>query len=101
MIYIGYPIWWHSTPKVVDTFLTKYNLKGKTVIPFCTSGGSDISESMGVIKKLCKRSTILDGYTADSGSTKEIKNWLTKIGVLGANKVDSKSGGNVSQPAAP
>lgn len=82
VVFIGYPIWWHSTPKVIDTFLESYNLEGKTVIPFCTSGGSDIEESMPVINKLCKGSTILDGYTADSGSTKEIRRWLKRIGVI-------------------
>ncbi|MBO5484565.1 MAG: Ig-like domain-containing protein [Lachnospiraceae bacterium] len=97
IIYIGYPIWWHSTPKVVDTFLAKYNLKGKTVIPFCTSGGSDISESMDEIKKFCKGSTILEGYTADSGSTKEIRNWLIRIGMLGDNKIDDTSSVKPSQ----
>lgn len=81
VIYVGYPIWWHSTPKVIDTFLSKYNLKGKTVIPFCTSGGSDISESMDIINSLCKGSTILDGYTAESGSTSEIRSWLKSIGM--------------------
>ena len=45
VIYIGYPVWWHSTPKVIDTFLSKHNFKGKTVIPFCTSGGSSIAET--------------------------------------------------------
>lgn len=83
-----YPIWWHSTPRVVNTFLKQYNFKGKTVIPFCTSGGSDISEALPEIKKLCKDSTILEGYTADSGSKSEIKKWLTKIGQIGD---DSKS----------
>lgn len=101
IIYIGYPIWWHSTPKVVDTFLAKYNLKGKTVIPFCTSGGSDISESMDVIKKLCKGSTILEGYTADSGSTREIRNWLTKIGMLGNKKNDGTPSVTPSQKPSP
>lgn len=101
IIYIGYPIWWHSTPKVVDTFLAKYNLKGKTVIPFCTSGGSDISESMNVIQKLCKGSTILEGYTADSGSAKEIRNWLTEIKMLGDNKVDDTLSVEPSQTPTP
>lgn len=101
VIYIGYSVWGHSTPKVVDTFLAKYNLKGKTVIPFCTSGGSDISESMNVIRKLCKGSTILEGYTADSGSTNEIRSWLTRIGMLGDNKNNDTPSATPSQEPAP
>lgn len=79
VVYVGFPIWWHTTPKVIDTFLEKYNLKGKTVIPFCTSGGSEIDEAMPVINDLCKGSTILKGYTADDGTTEEIREWLKEI----------------------
>lgn len=82
VIYVGYPVWWHSTPMVVNTFLEKYNLKGKTVIPFCTSGGSDIEETLSALKKSAKGAKFKEGYTADSGSTSEIKKWLTKIGEL-------------------
>lgn len=65
VVYVGFPIWWHSTPRVVNIFLKQYNFKGKTIIPFCTSGGSDISEALPEIEKLCKGSTILEGYTAN------------------------------------
>lgn len=82
VVYVGFPIWWHTTPKVIDTFLEKYNLKGKTIIPFCTSGGSDIEEAMPAINDLCKGSTILKGYTADIGTTTEIREWLKNIGQL-------------------
>lgn len=97
IVFIGYPIWWHSTPKVIDTFLKKNNLKNKTVIPFCTSGGSDISESIPVFKKLCKNSKLLTGYTADSGSTGEIRNWLKNIGIL-KNGKKSTSSKQISNP---
>lgn len=82
VVYVGYPIWWHSTPKVINTFLEEQNLKGKTVIPFCTSGGSDIEETLSDLKKSCKGATVLEGYTAEEGTTKEIRNWLKDIGQL-------------------
>lgn len=85
VIYVGYPIWWHTTPRVVNTFLEKYNLRGKTVIPFCTSGGSEIDESLPALRKSAKGAVLKEGYTADSGSTAEIKKWLTEIGDLGDN----------------
>ena len=85
VIYVGYPIWWHTTPRVVNTFLEKYNLRGKTVIPFCTSGGSEIDESLPALRKSAKGAVLKEGYTADSGSTAEIKKWLTEIGELGNN----------------
>lgn len=74
-ILIGYPIWWHTAPMAVHTFLESYDLSGKTVAPFCTSGGSDISESMPAIRSLCPGSDILSGLTANGGRT-QIENWL-------------------------
>lgn len=44
-IYIGYPIWWGEEPRIMDTFVESYNFTGKTMIPFCTFGGSGIGSS--------------------------------------------------------
>ena len=44
-IYVGFPIWWYTAPRIVNTFLEQYNLEGKTIIPFATSGGSDMGKS--------------------------------------------------------
>ena len=45
-IYLGYPIWWGTNPKIILTLLDTYDFTNKTIIPFCTSGSSDISESV-------------------------------------------------------
>nr|WP_286174774.1 flavodoxin [Harryflintia acetispora] len=79
-IYIGYPIWWHTAPMAVYTFLESYDLSGKTVIPFCTSGGSEIDESMAAINALCASATVLEGLTANDSD--DVQPWLTKIGAL-------------------
>ena len=47
VVYVGFPIWWYTTPTIINTFMESYDFKGKTVIPFATSGGSSI-------KKACK-----------------------------------------------
>lgn len=44
VIYLGFPIWWGTTPKIILTFLDSYNLEDKIVIPFCTSGSSSITK---------------------------------------------------------
>lgn len=49
-VYIGYPIWWYIAPTIVNTFVEQYNLEGKTVIPFFTSGGSGAGETMKYLK---------------------------------------------------
>jgi len=80
VLFVGYPIWWYTAPMAIHTFLESYDLSGKTVIPFCTSGGSDVAESMPAIKSLCPNSTVLQGLTANN--LKDIKPWLSKIGIL-------------------
>lgn len=51
VVYLGYPIWWDMAPRIVNTFIEAYDLKGKTVIPFATSGGSTIANSVKVLKQ--------------------------------------------------
>lgn len=44
VVFVGYPIWYGHEPAVVDTFLEQCDLAGKVVVPFCTSGGSPVSD---------------------------------------------------------
>lgn len=80
VIFVGYPIWWHTAPMTIDTFLESYNLSGKTIVPFCTSSSSDIKESMEAINSLCPNSTILEGLRANDIS--KIEPWLKKIDII-------------------
>lgn len=50
-IYVGFPIWWYTAPRIVNTFLEQYDLTGKTIIPFATSGGSNMGKSGEDLKK--------------------------------------------------
>ena len=50
-IYVGFPIWWYTAPRIINTFLEQYDLTGKTIIPFATSGGSDMGKSGDDLKK--------------------------------------------------
>lgn len=59
-IYIGYPIWWGIAPNVIKTFLDKIDLKNKKIIPFCTSGGSNIEESLDDLKKTYRDINIIE-----------------------------------------
>ncbi len=60
-IFIGYPIWWGTFPREINTFIEKYDLANKTIIPFCTSGGSGITESILDFKKYLLNSNIVEG----------------------------------------
>ena len=50
-VIIGYPIWWGVAPRIIDTFLESYDFSGKTIVPFCTSGGSGLGTSGEKLKK--------------------------------------------------
>ena len=52
-VFVGFPIWWYVEPRIVDTFLERYDFSGKTVIPFATSGGSGIEKAERSLKSHC------------------------------------------------
>ena len=78
VIFLGYPIWWGDVPHIILTFMDTYKLDGKTVIPFCTSGGTGISESMNTLKNYNKNVKWIDGKRL-SVSDSEIKNWVNSL----------------------
>lgn len=78
IIFVGYPIWWGKEPKIIHTFLESYNLKGKIIIPFCTSGGSGISGSIRGIKSSAKGAKVKSGKDLTDSSYRTIKNWVKK-----------------------
>ena len=61
VIYLGYPIWWGDMPMAVYTFLESYDFAGKTVIPFCTHGGSGLSGTVQSIQSLCAGAEVKEG----------------------------------------
>ncbi|MEA5050971.1 MAG: flavodoxin [Oscillospiraceae bacterium] len=45
VVYVGFPVWWYTAPRIINTFLEGCSLEGKTVIPFATSGGSGLGKA--------------------------------------------------------
>ena len=77
VIYVGFPIWWGKMPKIMWTFFEAYDLSGKTIIPFCTSGGSGISTSMSEIRSLEPNATVKDGRRFEGNASEQtIKSWV-------------------------
>ena len=60
-IFIGFPIWWYVEPRIVDTFLESYDLAGKTMIPFATSGGSGIGRAEKSLREHCAKANWKQG----------------------------------------
>ena len=67
VIFLGFPIWWYREPSIIDSFLDAYDWAGKTVVPFFTSGGSDLGEGQDRIEMLAKgaRSCAADASTRE------------------------------------
>ena len=81
-IFLGYPIWWGTMPRIINTFLDTYDLSGKTIMPFCTSGGSSVSTSVTDIRNICEDSEVMDGLRGTSSIDKtSIEEWLEDSGI--------------------
>ncbi len=82
-ILLGYCNWWASIPAPVHSFLTHYDLSGKTIIPFCSMGGGRFGQTISAIAKLTPNSVIKEGLevTYSSYDRNEIREWLEKIPV--------------------
>ena len=78
VIYVGFPIWWNEAPRIINTFIESYGLKGKTVVPFATSGGSGISNSVKVLKKAYSDIRWAEGKLLNNPSKAEISQWVAK-----------------------
>ena len=85
-IFLGYPIWSSTLPSVNRTFLEQYDLSGKTIIPFCTHGGSRFGSSVGVIEELAPDAVVADGFEISgsrSGNCSEgVTDWLRELGMV-------------------
>ncbi len=79
-IFIGYPVWWYTFPRIINTFLEEYDFNGKEVIPFCTSGSSGIGSASSDMAKVIPGAKVLEGIRLTSSSTdEEIKAWLETL----------------------
>ena len=80
-IYIGYPIWWGEEPRIMDTFVEKYDFSGITMIPFCTSGSSGIGRSGRNLEEKAGSGNWLEGARfAGSVSEDEVRRWIESLG---------------------
>ena len=79
-VIIGFPIWWGVAPRIIETFLESYDLNGKTVIPFCTSGGSGVGRSDEELHKNVKGDVEWKkGTQINRPDETVIKKWLEEV----------------------
>ena len=63
IIFIGGPVWWGTYPQVMFTFFKKYDLNGKTIIPFTTHEGSGLGSCVKDVKKVYPKATVDQGFS--------------------------------------
>lgn len=80
VIYIGYPNWWHTAPTIINTFVEAYDLKGKTLVPFMTSGGGDIAESERDLREAYPGLKWAKGLLMNDVTDEEIAEWVKASG---------------------
>lgn len=85
VVFIGFPNWWYDMPMPLYSFFDEYDFNGKTVIPFCTHGGSRFSGAIKTIRELEPQATVLDGYAIARDRVPDSKDgvlkWLERIGM--------------------
>lgn len=82
VVFVGYPIWWGQAPKIIYTFLESYDLSGKTIVPFCTSGGSGIDGSLSGLQALAPDADWLTGQRFSAGASEvDVQSWVDNLGL--------------------
>lgn len=78
-IFVGFPIWWYIAPTIVNSFLEHYDLTGKTIVPFFTSGGSSAGETLKYLMVSAPNSKWLEPANFNRMGEKEIKEWVESL----------------------
>lgn len=82
VVFLGYPIWWGEAPRIISTFMESYDFSGKTIVPFCTSGGSGMGSSATNLEQLTSGANWLDGRRLNgSDSLDTVMEWVNGLGL--------------------
>ena len=71
VVFIGFPTWGMRLPPPIKTFLTEYDLSGKTIVPFNTNAGYGVGSGFETIKAFCPHSKVLEGFSVEGGKERD------------------------------
>ena len=81
-VFVGFPIWWYVAPTIINTFLESYDLTGKTIIPFATSGGSGMGKTNEKLVPSCKGAKLMEGKVLKANvGAKELDDWVAGLSI--------------------
>lgn len=79
VVFVGFPVWWYREPSIIDTFIQGCELEGRTVVPFATSGGSEIGPSGENMQALAPKAKVQTGQRFDAKvSEEELSKWAAQ-----------------------
>lgn len=81
VIFVGFPIWWYVAPTIVNAFLEQYDLAGKVIVPFATSGGSGMGRTNEKLRPSCPGARLLPGKRFAGASRGSIAAWIRGLGI--------------------
>jgi len=80
VIFLGYPIWWYTAPRIINTFLEQYDFSGKRIILFATSGGSGFENSLSDLQLSAPNAKIEEGELLNGNpSVEKVKEWTSTV----------------------
>lgn len=82
IVFVGFPIWWYVAPTIINTFLENYDLTGKTIVPFATSGGSGMGNTNEKLLPSCKGAKLVEGKVLNANaSVDEMTAWVAELNI--------------------
>ena len=79
-VFVGFPIWWYVAPTIINTFLESYDLTGKKIIPFATSGGSGMGKTNEKLLPSCRGARLIEGKILNPNiSAEKLMNWVKSL----------------------
>ena len=78
-VFVGYPIWWYIAPTIINTFLEQYDMAGKTIVPFFTSGGSGAGETMKYLKPSAPEANWVNPKSFNYMNEDDMRLWVESL----------------------
>ena len=78
-VFVGFPIWWYIAPTIINTFLEQYDMTGKTIVPFFTSGGSGAGETLRYLKPSAPGANWVEPKNFNYMSESDIITWTNSL----------------------
>ncbi len=82
VVFLGFPIWWYTAPRIIDTFLESYNFSNKIIVPFATSGSSEMGNISSSLEEVCEGNVLFKrGKRFSNYDELSLKKWVNSLNI--------------------